>query len=77
MTKRDTLALLPFRHYSESDREQLLTGLATNNVEQFLPILNAVNWTPDVVASFQDSVLKPPQLYLCYRDIEVSCQTIV
>lgn len=77
MTKRDTLALLQFHNYSESDREQLLTGLATNNVEQFLPILNAVNWTPDVVASFQDSVLKPPQLYFCYSDIEVSCQTIV
>ena len=69
--------MLLFHNYRESDREPLLTGLASDNVEQFLPILNAVDWTPDAVASFQDSVLTPPQLYYCYSDIEVSYYSVV
>lgn len=58
--------------YSASERESLLFGLAYANVQQFLPILNEVKWTQEVIKSLQDSIFNGPQVYYCTGDNEVS-----
>ena len=54
--------------YSESNRKTLLTGLENENATDFFPILDAVDWTPEAVQSFKDSVLNTPQIYFCSGD---------
>jgi len=58
--------------YSESERESLLSGLATQNVTLFLPFLNEVKWTQEVTKSLQNSIFNGPQIYYCVSDVEVS-----
>ena len=53
---------------SESDRKTLLTGLGKQNATEFFPILDAVDWTPEAVQNFKDSVLNTPQSYICFGD---------
>ena len=53
---------------SESDRKTLVTGLGKQNATEFFPILDAVDWTPEAVQSFKDSVLNTPQTYTCFGD---------
>ena len=54
--------------YSQSQREKLLNGLSENNATEF-PILEAVDWTPEAIDSFKDSVLSKPQLHVCLSDV--------
>ena len=55
--------------YSQSQREKLLDSLNENNVTEFFPILEAVDWTPEAIDSFKDSILSKPQVHLCYSDM--------
>ena len=55
--------------YSQSQRERLLNGLSENNATEFFPILEAVDWTPEAIDSFKDSVLSKPQLHVCLSDV--------
>ena len=57
-----------YMFYSESERETLLKGLDYQNATEFFPILDAVDWTPEAVQSFKDSVLNTPQVYFCAED---------
>ena len=54
--------------YSESEGETLLKGLGYQNATEFVPILDAVDWTPEAVQSFKDSVLNTPRAYFCIED---------
>ena len=64
MTLNNTVSV-----YSQSQREKLLNGLRENNVTEFFPILEAVDWTPEAIDSFKDSVLSKPQLHVCFSDV--------
>ena len=55
--------------YSQCQRERLLNGLSENNATDFFPILEAVDWTPEAIDSFKDSVLSKPQLHVCLSDV--------
>ena len=55
--------------YSQSQRENLLNSLGKNNETEFFPILEAVDWTPEAIGSFKDSVLSKPQLHICHSDV--------
>ena len=55
--------------YSQSQRENLLKSLSENNATEFFPILEAVDWTPEAIDSFKDSVLSKPQLHICHSDV--------
>ena len=58
--------------YSQSQRERLLNGLSENNATEFFPILEAVDWTPEAIVSFKDSILSKPQLHVCLSDVALS-----
>ena len=53
----------------ESKRETLLSGLATDNITLFLPILEEVDWTPDAIKSFRNSTLNTHHAHICYTDL--------
>ena len=62
--------------FSQSQREKLLSSLSENNATEFFPILEAVDWTPEAIDSFKDSILSKPLVHFCYSN-EVGTLKIV